>query len=83
MLVFQGGSVRLGLPGSALACFWEVLGLPSSAHHPGGHTHRLTVTTQRGQGWDRGAQGPRQPERCLTQPGCQVRLPKGGDIRAI
>lgn len=88
----EGALEGVGVPGrvsqtwAASFCpcvFLGSPGLPSSAHHPGGHTHHLTVTTQRGQGWHRGAQGPRQPERCLIQPGCQGRLPKGGDTRAI
>lgn len=46
--VFEGPGIP-GRVGSALACFWEVLGLPTRAHGGGGgHIHHLTVTIQSG-----------------------------------
>lgn len=44
MLAFQGGSIRLRLAGSALARFWEVLGLLSGAPSPEETHSYLTVT---------------------------------------
>lgn len=81
MLAFQGGSVRSGLPGSALACFWEVpgparLGLTALE----GHTHYLTVTMRVDRAGTGEPRGWGSPVGGLTQPGGKGGLPGGGDV---
>lgn len=56
-LAFQGGSVRFGLPGSAPACFWEVLGLPFGLTALGEHTQHLIVARPKWAGLGRGTRG--------------------------
>lgn len=71
VLAFQGGSVRFGLPGSASACFWEVLGLPFGLTAPGEHTQHLMMVTQSGQSWVGEPEAWGSPEGCPIQPGGQ------------